>query len=235
MTLPASARPTSARSTAPRRASLRLLKRPDDDCDETPEEPDTLHVLDKTRDYTPPRSAPSAADTAARKWSPGPELRPGKHEPTIACEHGHPSQPTTLAWCVYVVDSPETRSPAWWRARLPDGVDFRLVTFADGVDSEKGLQSARELTLVRRTDAAVEGLVIEPAPKAFIQTPEGPTLATLSTIKRADGIPTYFVAPVHWTKIVQAAVDKALAKAEKAARLGRDVGAGVARVLGRDR
>lgn len=156
--------------------------------------------LDATADFVPLRLAAAAPPQDA--WRPPRELRPELHAATIACEYGHPTQPTTLAWTWWVADRPETRSPAWWRARLPAGVDFRLAFYPDGVDSSAGIQSRRELLTVPSSAEAPEGILVEPAAEVVIKLPISPQplLATLTQVRREDGRPFYIVSPVSWMK-----------------------------------
>lgn len=167
---------------------------------------DDAAALAEVVDFVPARGlAPEP-----REWSPGPALRPDKHERCIVCEHGHPSQPHTLAWCFFVVDRPETRDAGWWRARLPRGVDFRLLVYPDGVDGAEGLKRGRTLGWFPADAEAADGPIpTEPVPEVLVQTPEGPALATLSQVRREDGRPVYFVAPIHWKRIKDALAARA--------------------------
>lgn len=163
------------------------------------DDPEIAAELAETQDYVPRIGlAPELRD-----WKPGPDHRPGPFEATIACEHGHPSQPKTLAWCFYVRDCEDARSGSWWRAHLPAGVDFRLVAYPVGVDTVAAMRERHELAYVPGAAESAD-IGIEPADEVVVQTPCGPTLATLSSVRRADGRPVYFVAPVHWHRIAEA-------------------------------
>lgn len=181
------------------------------------DDPDVAASLSVVRDFVPR----PGVDPEPREWTPGPALKPGLHERCITCEHGHPSQPTTLAWCFYVVDRPETRDPGWWRARLPHGVDFRLVMYPDGVDGPEALKRGRVLGVFPSESSTDGGPVpVEPAPEVMLQTPEGAALATLSQVRREDGRPVYFVAPIHWRRITDALRAKGRASKEPPPGLG---------------
>ena len=61
---------------------------------------------------------------------------------------------------------------------------------------------------------------VEPAPEVMLQTPEGAALATLSQVRREDGRPVYFVAPIHWRRITDALRAKARVTKEPPPGLG---------------
>lgn len=145
---------------------------------------------------------------------PSPALRPRAHERCLAVEYGSESSPTILSstWWVRVTD--ETLDPGWWRARLPDGVDFRLLEHPDGCDSPNGMRNVRVIGMYPATRVELTPVLVEAPPEVVLHTPAGPVLATLSRVRREDGRPLYYPVPVHWERIKNAVLNaKAVAGA----------------------
>lgn len=153
---------------------------------------------------------------------PAPALRPRAHERCLAVEYGTEACPTILSGVWYVRITDETLDPGWWRARLPDNVDFRIVEHPCGVDSPEGMRAARVVGVYPAGREDVSPVLVTAPEKVVLHTPRGPVLATLSRVRREDGHPLYYPAPVHWMRI-EAAIKGAVDVAKAAVGVVRSV------------
>lgn len=120
-------------------------------------------------------------------------LRPGGLEATVICRWG-----STI---VYVRATPETLTPAWWRARVPGG--FHLVLHPMGVggvrgDAARGLRECIDLGMWPGRGHLPTMPIGDAPTEVVIRAPGGAVRATRTAGQGSR--PEYVVAPVDWDR-----------------------------------
>lgn len=140
----------------------------------------------------PPPADPAAIlEPQAYAGAPVPSdvLHPGGRDPTIWCRYG-----TALLRSVIVRDTPETRTPAWWRARVNG--PFHLTLHPYGLATHAGLRATIDLGTWSARDRLPETPVGE-APAEIIIV--GPRARVRGTRTAGDpAAPVYVVGAAAW-------------------------------------
>ncbi len=147
-------------------------------------------------------------------WRRPPALKPGPTTPTIVASWSGGSE--------YVIDCPDARTPAWWRARLPLGVTFRLDLHPAGTGDAAGLR--RRLDLGTWSGLELPAVPIgAPASEILLDAPTGRTAAALSSAAAKDGRPIYSLPATTWSKLAPERAAKVPAKIRARLLGGREL------------